>query len=210
MIDAALIQQCADPRLSVETVQTFVEEVGATDHLTVTVKSGDRTYAVPRPKTAEEAMALAREYIGQAVVRVGLTQYPAGLGAVDKSQLSMDLFEPCHNLRMGTALFAKIYRIVTKWYGNPRSEAFDDALWSYGTGVFEGERIFYAEDPGDVKLAEPKATESQETGVSSAEATSDEGPSEPPFKSEDPNKASMRIDLSGIKAHNSEPKSTGE
>lgn len=215
MIDAALIQQCADPRLSTEIVQKFVEQVGAADHLTVTVKSGDRTYAVPRPKTAEEAMELTQKYIGQAVVRVGLTQYPAGLGVADKSQLSMGLFDPCENLKMGTTLFGKIYRIVTKWYGNPRPEAFDDAIWSYGTGVFEGERVFYADDPGDVKVAEPKTGDGEQiAGEQAADsnetAEAGEGPSEPPFKDEDPNKASIRIDLSGIKAHNMEPKTAGQ
>lgn len=211
MIDAALIQQCADPRLSVEIVQKFVEEVGAADHLTVTVKSGQRTFAVPKPTTAEDALALTQQHVGQAVVRVGLTQYPAGLGVADKSELSIDLFDPCENLRMGTALFGKVYRIVTKWYGNPRPEAFDDAIWAYGTGIFEGERVFYADDPEDVKVAEPKAAEVQEAeGEQSAETEAGEGASEPPFKDEDPNKAGIRIDLSGIKSHNTEPKTAGQ
>ena len=211
MIDAALIQQCADPRLSVEIVQKLVEEVGAADHLTVTVKSGQRTFAVPKPATAEDALALTQQHVGQAVVRVGLTQYPAGLGVADKSELSIDLFDPCENLRMGTALFGKVYRIVTKWYGNPRPEAFDDAVWAYGTGIFEGERVFYADDPEDVKVAEPKAAEAQEAeGEQSAETETGEGPSEPPFTDEDPNKASIRIDLSGIKSHNTEPKTAGQ
>jgi hypothetical protein len=211
MIDAALIHQCADPRLSVEIVQKFVEEVGAADHLTVTVKSGERTFAVPKPTTAEEALALTQQYIGQAVVRAGLTQYPAGLGVADKSELSIDLFDPCENLRMGTTLFGKVYRIVTKWYGNPRPEAFKDAIWAYGTGWFEGERVFYAVDPEDVKVAEPSAGETQAAeGEQSAEAEAGDGPSEPPFKDEDPNKASIRIDLSGIKAHNTEPKTAGQ
>ena len=211
MIDAALIQQCADPRLSVEIVQKFVEEVGAADHLTVTVKSGQRTFAVPKPTTAEEALALTQQHVGQAVVRVGLTQYPAGLGVADKSELSIDLFDSCENLRMGTVLFGKVYRIVTKWYGNPRPEAFDDAIWAYGTGIFEGERVFYADDPEDVKVAEPEAAEAQEAdGEQSAETEAGEGPSEPPFKDEDPNKASIRIDLSGIKSHNTEPKTAGQ
>ena len=175
------------------------------------MKSGQRTFAVPKPATAEEALALTQQHVGQAVVRVGLTQYPAGLGVADKSELSIDLFDPCENLRRGTALFGKVYRIVTKWYGNPRPEAFDDAIWAYGTGIFEGERVFYADDPEDVKVAEPEAAEAQEAeGEQSAETEVGEGPSEPPFKDEDPNKASIRIDLSGIKSHNTEPKTAGQ
>ena len=62
-----------------------------------------------------------------------------------------------------------------------------------------------------MKVAEPKAAEDQAAeGEQSAEAETGEGPSEPPFKDEDPNKASIRIDLSGIKAHNMEPKTAGQ
>nr|WP_249407699.1 hypothetical protein [Rhizobium sp. CFBP 8752] len=32
------------------------------------------------------------------------------------------MVDPCANLRMGTAMFAKILRFVAKRYGNPRSE----------------------------------------------------------------------------------------
>ncbi|KAB2951361.1 MAG: hypothetical protein F9K19_18945 [Rhizobiaceae bacterium] len=36
-------------------------------------------------------------------------------------------------------MFGKVYRIVTKWYGNPRPKAFNDVFWAYRTGWFEGE-----------------------------------------------------------------------
>jgi hypothetical protein len=119
MIDAELIQQCADPSLKVEIVQKFIEEAGGADHLTVTVRAGERIILVPKPSTEDEAMELIRQNLGQAIVRVGVTQYPAGLGIQDMSQLSPDLLDSCKNIGMGTALFAKVYRIVTKWYGAP-------------------------------------------------------------------------------------------
>jgi len=115
MIDAELIQQCADPRLNVEIVQQFVEQIGAADHLTITVKQGERVILVPKPETVEQAIATTREWVGQATVRVGLTQYPAGLGLTDPSEIGYELFDNCDNLRMGTELFGKVYRIVTKW-----------------------------------------------------------------------------------------------
>lgn len=231
MIDAALINQCADPRLSVEIVQQLVEEIGAPNHLHVTVKSGMRTYAIPRPTTAEEAMDVTRQYVGQAIVRVGLTQYPAGLGIENTDQLSMSLFDSCENLRVGTAMFSKIYRVVTKWYGNPRPEAFEDAMLAYASGYFEGQNVFQAEDPGDVAVWKPAPAEQltaaqgritgEDLSASSHDPVSDvmaaapaggsvvpkeQVPSEQSFSDEDPNKASMRINLSGIKAHNVEPR----
>lgn len=213
MIDAALIEQCADPRLSVEIVQKFVETIGAGDHLTVTVKNGERLILVPKTTTAEQAMEVIQQHVGRNVVRVGLTQYPAGLGITDKSELSMDLLDPCENLRLGTALFGKVYRIVTKWYGNPRPESFEDAIIAYASGYFEGEQVFRAADPENVAVYSPagEAQEEVATGAdredqtAAGDATLEQGLSEPPFKDEDPNKASMRIDLTGIKAHNSEP-----
>lgn len=230
MIDADFINQCADPRLSVEIVQQFVEEIAAPNHLHVTVKSGMRTYAIPRPTTAEEAMNVTKQYVGQAIVRVGLTQYPAGFGIEDVDQLSVNLFDSCENLRMGTAMFSKIYRVVTKWYGTPRPEAFEDAMLAYASGYFEGQNVFQAEDPGDVDVWKPApaeqlaAAQGRLTGEdlstplhdpagevmaaapeSGGQVPADQGPSEPPFNDQDPNRASMRINLTGIKAHNIEP-----
>ena len=122
MVDAVLIQQCADPSLKPAIVEQFVDAAGAPDPLTVTVKSGSRVFLVPMPKTADEALVIIRENVGRAVVRVGLTQFPAGIGVKDVSQLNTDLVDECENLRMGTRMFAKILRIVAKWYGNPKSD----------------------------------------------------------------------------------------
>ena len=61
MIDAELIQQCADPSLKVEIVQKFIEEAGGADHLTVTVRAGERIILVPKPSTEYEAMQLIQQ-----------------------------------------------------------------------------------------------------------------------------------------------------
>jgi hypothetical protein len=123
MVDAALIKECSDPGLRPAIVEQFIERAGSPDPLAVTVRSGNRVVLVPRPKTAEEALALIRDNLGRNTVRVGITQYPAGLGVVEAGQLKPDLVDACENIRMGTALFAKVYRIVTKWYGDPTASA---------------------------------------------------------------------------------------
>ncbi|MBW9054577.1 TraH family protein [Rhizobium mesosinicum] len=153
MLDAALIKECADPSLKPAIVEQFVDAVGSPDPLAVSMKSGGRLILIPKAKTADEVMEIIRQNVGHAVVRVGLTQFPAGVGAKDASELKPDLVEPCANLRMGTAMFAKILRIVIKWYGNPKSEEvfpqiFDDAVYAWKTGEFEGNSVFQAEDPG--------------------------------------------------------------
>ena len=106
---------------------------------------------------------------------------------------------------MGTELFGKVYRIVTQWYGGPAEPAFDDAIHAYRTGWFEGDRIFYAEDPGDVDVATPSRSATPvEAADGDLSAQAEAGPSEPPFSDQDPNSASIRIDLSGIRNHNQE------
>ncbi|CAM3717188.1 TraH family protein (plasmid) [Agrobacterium radiobacter] len=207
MVDAALIKQCSDPGLKPAIIEQFIEQAGTPDPLAVTVRSGDRVVLVPRPKTAEEALALIRDNLGRNAVRVGITQYPAGLGIVEAGQMKPDLVDACENIRMGTALFAKVYRIVTKWYGNPTAkdvlpQVFDDAIIAWQTGYFEGTAVFRAEDPGEVKLAQPGPVRREGTNTQ-ASLLEDEAKPETPVEASgsDPNKAGIRIDLSGIGPH---------
>lgn len=206
MVDAALIKECSDPGLKPAIVEQFIEQAGSQDPLAVTVRSGNRVVLVPRPKTAEEALALIRDNLGRNTVRVGITQYPAGLGLVEAGQLKPDLVDACENIRMGTALFAKVYRIVTKWYGNPTErqvlpQVFDDAIIAWQTGYFEGTAVFRAEDPGDVKLAQPEPVRRDGAGTRAGPLENETKPEVPAqaFAS-DPNNAGIRIDLSGIGA----------
>lgn len=157
MVDAALIQQCADTSLKPAVVEEFIARAGSQDPLAITVRSGNRVVLVPKPTTPEEALALVRENLGRNTVRAGITQYPAGLGIVEAGQLKPDMVEPCENIRMGTALFAKVFRIVMKWYGNPTSkevmpQVMDDAVIAWQSGYFEGVAVFRADDPGPAKI----------------------------------------------------------
>lgn len=198
MLDATLIKECADPSLKPAIVEQFVQAVGSDDPLAITVKSGGRLVLIPKPKTPEEAIEIVRDNLGHSIVRVGLTQIPAGIGLKDASELKMDLVEPCANLRMGTAMFAKILRIVAKWYGNPTSEEvfpqlFDDAIHAWRTGKFEGESVFQAQDPGGA-VAQRPALESDDV-VEVEEGGYSEMPEKTPINPDD---AGIRIDLTRI------------
>ncbi|MBB2687767.1 UNVERIFIED_ORG: hypothetical protein GGD47_005410 [Rhizobium etli] len=198
MLDAVLIKECADPSLKPAIVEQFVDAVGSPDPLAVTVKSGGRLVLVPKADGSEKAMEIIRQNVGQAVVRVGLTQFPAGVGVKDVSELKPDLVDPCANLRMGTAMFAKILRIVAKWYGNSKSEdvfpqIFDDAIYAWKTGEFEGESVFQAEDPGGALGEQPNSV------VKSDTSTASDQPVEPAASSQSKvQDAGIRIDLSRI------------
>ncbi len=183
----------------------FIERAGSQEPLAITVRSGNRIVLVPKPATSGEAMELIRQHVGRNIVRVGVTQYPAGLGIMEAGALKPDLVDPCENLRMGSALFAKVYRIVMKWYGDPTAkevlpQVFDDAIIAWQTGYFEGMAVFRAPDPGEVKAPEPGGDEStiDASADSAGEEVSD--PVTNGARSDDPNKAGIRVDLSGIGA----------
>ena len=208
MVDAVLIQQCANHDLKPAIVEQFIERAGSEDPLAVTVSSGNRVVLVPKPATPADAMELIRQNLGRNVIRVGITQYPAGLGIMESGGLKPDLVEPCENLRMGTALFAKVYRIVMKWYGNPTEqevlpEVLDDAIIAWRTGYFEVTAVFRAPDTGKVEVPDP---ENHEPASDAVEQSADpagvevSNPAEDEARGDDPNKAGIRVDLSGIGA----------
>ncbi|WP_457578191.1 TraH family protein [Ensifer adhaerens] len=206
MVDATMIKECADPGVKPAIIEKFIAAAGSNDPLMVTVRSGKRVVLVPKPATPEAAMDLIRQNIGRNVVRVGVTQYPAGLGVLEAGELKPDLVDACANLRMGTALFSKVYRIVLKWYGNPTGEeaerqVFEDAVIAWQSGFFEGEAAFRTPDPGKSEAdksgnAEPKTSIAKEAEVPDVEDPSE--PAEDHLPAADPNKASIRVDLSSI------------
>lgn len=201
MLDAALIQQCADPSLKPAIVEQFVSAAGSNDPLAVTVKSGGRLILMPKATTPDEAMAIVRQHVGQAVVRVGLTQFPAGVGVKDAADLKPDLLDACENLRKGTAMFAKVLRIVAKWYGNPKGDdvfpqIFEDAVYAWKTGEFEGVSVFQADDPGkSVTIDNTLPADQDKASVDLPPTDTD---AESVEKSENVGSAEMRIDLSRI------------
>ncbi|WP_314962596.1 TraH family protein [Bradyrhizobium cosmicum] len=201
MIDAATIHQCADPGLQPAIVEKFIRAVGAPDPLGVTVRTGNRVILVTPPKSADDAMELVRRYVGQAMVRVGVTQYPAGLGVADVAELKPDLVDACANIRMGTALFGKVYRIVTKWYGAPVDEVFGDAIDAWKTGYFDGKYVFDEPDPGSLP-ARKGASDASDKPADGDAASPASGPGHETQQAKeepgDPNKAGIRIDLTGI------------
>ncbi|KRB49296.1 conjugal transfer protein TraH [Rhizobium sp. Root708] len=207
-MDAALIAKCADPSLAPAIVEQFVAAVGSDDPLAVTVKADGRLVLIPKPRLPDEAMGVVMEYVGHAIVRVGITQFPAGVGLGEPSQLQPDMFDACANLRTGTGIFAKVARIVTKWYGRPTNsellpQLVDDAIYAWKTGTFEGDNVFRANDPGGPTFFETrseKAAESTDPVVPPKERQVASQAAEPDKATE----AGMRIDLSRIGGHNYE------
>jgi hypothetical protein len=199
MLDAALIGKCADPSLTPAIVEQFVQVAGSPDPLAISVKTGGRLILIPKAKTPDEAMDIIQNHVGRAIVRVGLTQLPAGVGIKDASELKPGLVDACENLKIGTKMFAKILRIVAKWYGNPTTkdvfpQIFEDAVHAWKTGEFEGVSVFQAQDPGGtVEL--PRQSEVNSVNEEGAAVTASDKQTE---TNDDVDRAGIRIDLSRI------------
>jgi hypothetical protein len=205
MIDATLIKKCADPSLTPAIVEQFVAAAGSEDPLAITVMSGGRLVLVPKAKTPEDVLDILKQHVGKASVRVGITQFPAGVGITDINQLDIGLADPCENLKRGTALFAKIARIVTRWYGSPTSQEvlpqlFEDAILAWRTGEFEGASVFQATDPGGATFlnGKPLANKTDPVEADVPDENENTGAAAEPKSDRTADDADIRIDLSRI------------
>ncbi|RWD18748.1 MAG: conjugal transfer protein TraH, partial [Mesorhizobium sp.] len=74
---------------------------------------------------------------------------------------------------------------------------------AWQTGYFEGTAVFRTPDPGEVQVDAAADQEPVKNEAGTSEESSDEGQSdaaEDPARDGDPDKAGIRIDLSGIGA----------
>lgn len=202
MFDAGLIQQCADPGIEIAIVERFIAAAGSNNPLAISITSGNRVILPEAPQTKDEAMRLLQNFVGKAVVRVGVTQYPAGLGTTDVSALNADLVDACGNIRIGSALFGKVYRIVAHARGTSSGAVFSEAITAWRTGMFDGTYVFGESDPGplpaETGTGADAATEMDEAIPDDPAATPLDSGQTPPFSGEDPHQAGIRIDLTGI------------
>ena len=208
MFDVALIQQCADPGIEIAIVERFIAEAGSDNPLKVTITSGNRVILPEPPKTQEAAVRLMQRFVGEATVRVGVTQFPVGYGLSDAAQITTNYVDPCENIRMGTALFGKVYRIVSHASGGNGGPVLGEAIDAWRTGTFRDDYVFGLPDPGPLaeelqeEAAQPAELETPET-VDAQQQDDANTPVPPALESADPNTAGIRIDLSNLKGDSS-------
>lgn len=190
MFDAAFLETCADPAVKIEIVERFLAAAGAEDPLAISITSGNRVILPEPPKTPDDAVALARHFVGKAVVRAGVTGFPVGVEIADSSEITSDLFDACKNIGMGTALFGKVYRIIAHARGGEGGAVLQAALEAWRTGLFEGDYVFAAPDPGHLH---GDGISKNDTEVPQA-APAEESPRLAPDTA-DPNQAGIRVAL---------------
>lgn len=200
MIEAPLIHQCADPQIEIATVERFIAEAGSDNPLSVTITSDDRIILPRAPQNADDAVRLIQRFVGQATVRVGVTQYPAGYGVTDAKEISTDLVDACQNIRMGSALFGKVHRIVAHAHGEAGPGTFREALAAWRTGTFQGAYVFGEADPGPLSDDEDVSMENPPEVIEGSEPDRATPMSGQNF---DPYAAGIRVDLSTLEAQGS-------
>lgn len=196
MIDAALIHQCTDPQIEIAIIERFIDEAGSDNPLSVTITAGDRIILPKLPRNADDAVRLIQRFVGQATVRVGVTQYPAGYGVSDPTEISADLVDACKNIRMGSALFGKVYRIVAHARGEDGQGVFREAIAAWRTGMFQGAYVFGQADPGPLSDEENVSPEDLSEAILDAEPAS---AAQTPVQNHDPHAAGIRVDISPLK-----------
>jgi hypothetical protein len=192
MFDAAFTQTCADHSLPTEIIERFIASVGMENPLAISITSGNRVILPEPPESADEAARLAQRFIGSAVVRAGVTNFPVGVGISDVLEITADLFDACKNVGMGTALFGKVYRIVAHARGVEDGAVLRDALEAWRTGQFEGAYVFAEPDPGPVRTsnADGDALPTEVLAAPVEEVVPTDAPD-----AADPNTAGIRVTL---------------
>lgn len=199
MFDAALIQQCADPGIEVAIVERFIAEAGSDNPFRVTITSGNRVILPEQPTNAEDAVRLIQRFVSQATVRVGITQFPAGYGIADAAQITPAIVDACENIRIGTALFGKVYRVVAHASDAADAAIFSAAVAAWRTGLFKERYVFGEPDP-EVASEENQDREAkfEHSEMASDRAFTSVNPASGESENQDPNKAGIRIDISGV------------
>lgn len=192
MFDAAFLETCADRSVPTEIVERFIAAVGTENTLAISITSGNRVILPEPPKTPEEAARLAQRFVGEAMVRAGVTAFPVGVGISDPSQICPNLFDACKNLGMGTALFGKVYRVVAHSRGVEDGAVLRDAIEAWRTGQFENAYVFAEPDPGPL-LQDGEAGDVHGPVIETMPP--DDASSSPELDAVDPNTAGIRVIL---------------
>lgn len=94
-----------------------------------------------------------------AVVRVGVTQCHGWRRRGPPVAAHRRAGRSLQEHPQGTAMFAKVYRIVRKQYGVENDNGFEDAIIAWRTGTFEDVAVFAAPDPGPAASVPPRGDE---------------------------------------------------
>jgi hypothetical protein len=116
---------------------------------------------------------------------------------------SRDICSDClaDRLKKGTAIFAKVARIVTRWYGSRTNkevvpQMIEDTIHAWKSGIFDGTNVFQAADASGAVFLKGKPLDAEPPLVVTEQATKEKTGEATDAKTAE--KADIRIDMSRI------------
>ncbi len=136
MIDLLFIAMCSTPGVHPETTREIIRHESGFEELALRINSDTVTIeslGLKKPATKDEAAAIGRKLLDLKV------NFDAGLMQVNTVNFKAQgldphsVFDPCKNIRAGTAILKTFYKSAKKSLG-PGQEALKAALSAYNTG----------------------------------------------------------------------------
>lgn len=130
---AGLIRQCA-PNVAPSTMAAIVQVESGGNPFAIDDETAGRSYY---PRDRQAAQALARELIDAGhLVDAGIAQVDS-MNFVRLGVNVQTVFDPCTNLRAGSAILLSDYRVARQHYGSGQT-ALRHAIGMYNTGRLDG------------------------------------------------------------------------
>ncbi|MCX6131478.1 MAG: lytic transglycosylase domain-containing protein, partial [Proteobacteria bacterium] len=167
MIDLLFINMCSTPGVHPRTTWEIIRHESGFNELAININSEAITFeslGLKKPGTNEDARHASQKLLDQKV------NFDAGLMQVNSinfksfSLSAQSAFEPCANIRAGTAILKNFYQSAEKILG-PGQNALKAALSAYNTGnhsagfkngyvaKFYGRRALFQENPYKAGIA---------------------------------------------------------
>jgi type IV secretion system protein VirB1 len=161
MIDLLFIHICSTPGVHPKTTAAIIQHESAFDEFALNINTSGvdlKSLGISKPKSKEEAEIAAEKLIS---LKVNFDAGPMQINFVNFKGYGLtarSVFDPCTNIRVGTAILKSFYRDAEKSLG-PGQEALKAALSAYNTGnhskgfengyvaKFYGKRTLRREDP---------------------------------------------------------------
>ncbi|RYZ91124.1 MAG: hypothetical protein EOP04_01615 [Proteobacteria bacterium] len=161
MIDLLFINLCKTPGVHTATASAIIGSESSFNEAALNINAQGLSFeslGILRPKTSEEAIKVAERLMASKI------NFDAGLMQINSANFGFykitvrDVFNPCTNIRIGTAILKRFYNKSEKILGAGQ-EALKAALSAYNTGnntsgfengyvaKFYGKKVAYKEDP---------------------------------------------------------------
>ncbi len=135
MFDFAIIEECKVSTVPTIIVKSIMKVETAIDPLKINVNYKGKSLVSYKPKTKEDALKLAKEWINKGyTVDIGLMQFNSSNLKYYPDYTVKELFDPCINIKLSTSIYNNNFSSTNKKL--PYSKRVLQSLSAYNTGSF--------------------------------------------------------------------------